>query len=152
MVFFFIVFLAMIVVFVFPIGLSATGYYDAANNSLRFAVRFSVFEKPLGGSKQTSSPKEETKSKDHAHSFPMSKKIPKIPLSVVKSARLSVTLPRDTDSLFIFLSCFGALNFFLPIKTECYYGDKFYLETSVEVKFNLFIIFPVIKQTLIKRR
>ena len=150
MVFFFIAFLFAIVLFGFPVKMTALGYWDKSERKLRFMIKLSLYEKPFGKKKETAPEEAQEEKKPNKFRFP---KIPltNIPLSLLKEVRVSVCLTDKEQGAAVFLSMLGAAVCFTPIKVSVFRGEKAYTEISVKLSCTLHDIFPAVLQTLLKR-
>ncbi len=150
MVFFFIAFLLAIVLFVFPVKMTALGYWNKPERKLRFMIKLSLYEKPFGKKKETDPEQAQKEKKPNKFLFP---KIPlkNIPLSLLKEVRVSVCLTDKEQGAAVFLSMLGAAVCFTPIKVSVFRGEKAYTEISVKLSCTLHDIFPAVLQTLLKR-
>ena len=150
MVFFFIAFLFAIVLFVFPVNMTALGYWDKSERKLRFIIKLSLYEKPLGKKKEQSENTLQEEKKSKRFHFP---KIPvtDIPLSLLKEIRVSVCLTDKETNAAILLSMLGVAVCFSPVKISVYRGEKAYAEVSAKLSCTLHDIFPAVLQTLLKK-
>ena len=142
MVFLFIVYLSFVALFVLPFKVSMEGFFDKAKKQLVFALHVGAFEKTFNNKKNE---------KTRTAGFPVKIRISQIPFYVVKEIRISLTLPPQNADRKIYLYFLNVLNAVIPIKTDCYDGDKYYFEINVKIAFNLLNIIPVLKRTLLQK-
>ena len=153
MVFFFIGFLSVIVLFVFPLSLSVNGYIDKNSHGLRLTLRLNGIEKLFGSDKKKKETGKEVKEVRKKKGIRLPKKISlsDLPLSIIEEIGVSVMLPPISDDLTIILSAARVFNYFSPLKLSVYQSKDFYLELSAGIRCNLLVIFPFILHTLISK-
>ncbi len=147
MVFLFIAFLFTVFIFVLPVNISATGYFDNDTKQMRLSMRLSFIEKLLGKVRKKKKTGEDL-SPGKKLALPIKGLLQNFPVEVIKEIRLSINLPKSIPDAFVVISALTVLNSFLPIKITPHFGDRFYMEAEAKINFNLFLIIPVIKQTL----
>ena len=151
MVFFFIGYLVAIVLWLFPVSVSAVGFWENENGRRNFLLKVSFFEKSFEKRENRRS-KSSSKAKKTFKNHLLKKIKPTdVPLSLLKEIRLSVTLPENKyEGTAIFLSMLGAITSVLPIKISVYRGKKTYWEIFVKASVSLYNIIPILLRKLIK--
>lgn len=150
MVFFFISYLIAIFLWVFPISVSALGFWEHENGKHDFSLKVSFFEKTFEKRKNTPAD-EPPKKKSLKNNLLKRFKPTDIPLNLLKKIYLSVTLPENKyDVAAVYLSMLGAATAILPVKIFVYRGKKSYWEIFVKASFSLYDIIPVILRKLLK--
>ena len=151
MVFFFIAYLAAIILWVFPINVSAIGFWENENGRRDLSFKVSFFEKSFKKGENTRSETPPAEKKSFKNNLLKKFKPTDIPLNLLKKIRLSVTLPENKyDGTAIILSMLGAVTSILPIKISVYRGKKSYWEIFVKASISLHNIIPVILRKLLK--
>lgn len=151
MVFLFIIYLSFIALFVLPFKVSMEGFFDKAKKQSVFALRVGAFEKTFNNKKDEKDQKKHIGQKAKTARFPVKIRISQIPFYVVKEIRISLTLPPQNADRKIYLYFLNVLNAVIPIKTDCYDGDKYYFEITIKIAFNLLNIIPVLKRILLQK-
>ncbi len=146
MVFAFIIYLALIFVFVCPIRVRIFLVFDK-KRKIFGKVKIFSFEKSIGKKDVTSAKKQIGKKKKNDKKI--SPKWLSVPLKMIDKSDFRIVLPDEADDARLILSTFARfVSYFLPnIESRVYSGEPF-AQIDINSRKNLFFIIPLILQTL----